>query len=57
MRGVGFRTLLRREILRFVRRPRSTFAFENKAFSIFHGRWNECTRSENTRFLHNRGAA
>jgi ABC-2 type transport system permease protein len=25
MRGVGFRTLLRREILRFVRRPRNTF--------------------------------
>ncbi len=86
-RGVGFRSLLKREILRFVRRPRNTFlppaitnilyfavfgvvlggridqiagfdyilfilpglvvlgaisnAFENSAFSIFHGRWND----------------
>ena len=86
-RFVGFRSLLKREILRFVRRPRNTFlppaitnvlyfavfgvvlggridriagfdyilfilpglvvlgaisnAFENSAFSIFHGRWND----------------
>jgi ABC-2 type transport system permease protein len=86
-RFVGFRSLLKREILRFIRRPRNTFlppaitnilyfavfgvvlggridqiagfdyilfilpglvvlgaisnAFENSAFSIFHGRWND----------------
>ncbi|MFC7172908.1 ABC transporter permease [Haloplanus litoreus] len=87
MSVVGFKTLARREILRFLRRPKNTFApplitnvlyfsvfgvilgrridaiqgipyilfilpglvvlgaisnaFENAAFSIFHGRWNE----------------
>lgn len=57
MRGVGFRTLLRREILRFVRRPRNMFAFENASFSIFHGRWNEYVQNQNTQVLHNMGAA
>jgi len=100
MSVVGLKTLTRREILRFLRRPKNTFApplitnvlyfsvfgvilgqridtiqgipyilfilpglvvlgaisnaFENAAFSIFHGRWNEYIRRYNEQILHNR---